>query len=867
MAAGCTQEEAAARAALLDVQSYQVFLDLTGDQDLATSRTEIRFRCREPGAATYADLAAATVGRVELNGVSLDPGTTVTAGRVRLDGLAADNVLAVDAQVSCAEDARALTLFRDPSDGTQYLLATCFPTSAPDVFCCFDQPDLPADLTLSVAAPAGWECVAGGEVVARPAPGTAGVWRFATIPAKPYELVLVAGPYLTTSEDEIRGAGEPVRLTVRCRPRLAGEPGLARVSGVVRRAVEYYERLLGVVCPYPKNDIVATPRLGAKAMQVPGMTLISETLVQEAADPGADFGPLVLAHEAAHLWFGGLVDGRWWDDMWLAEGMASYLAPLAGQHALGLDAAWATFSMDDKARACQADQAPGVLPVTSPVRDAGAGMSRPVPITYCKAAAVVRQLAALIGDDALRAGLRDYLTRYGGGAATTAELMDCWARASGRDLDEWAGQWLRTPGLNTLRPELTLGPDGTVASLAVVQEPPPAEMTGEGGPVLRTHRIAAGLYHLDGGRLHRRGQVTAEISGTRTELPGLAGTTAPDAVVLDDSDLTLARIRFDAGSLRALAACTLDLGDPLTEAVCWNAIWDMTTAAELPAAEFITLVTRRLGTGRPGSRPPAGLGELLGHAVTGADYYAPPGQRARLRERLADAALARAGTTPAGSHARRMLTAGYARSADSPGQLGLLRRWLAGQADKEGSLSLEQQESFPLLDVDLKLDLRWAVLRALSRRGLAADGELAAAADADPVAGDRQRATCRALRPEPAAKEAAWVTALAAGTPGVLARAHAEGVWVPGQEGILVSYRDRYFAEALPAAMRRTGRDAVRLARLLYPATLADPATLVASDGAAAGGGLSDPVRQVLLEEGARLRRVIAARELVGAAS
>ncbi|MDR3033370.1 MAG: hypothetical protein LBV78_09730, partial [Kitasatospora sp.] len=191
-----------------------------------------------------------------------------------------------------------------------------------------------------------------------PRPGRLALTADAGEELRPGALVLAAGPYLTTSGEEIRGAGGPVRLTVRCRPRLAGEPGLARVSGVVRRVLGYYERLLGVACPYPKYDVVFAPGLGPGAMQLPGTMLVSEGLLQQAADPGDDFGPLVLAHEVAHLWFGCLVEGRWWDDLWLAEGMASYLAPLAGQDALGLDAVWAGFSMDGKARACQADQAP-----------------------------------------------------------------------------------------------------------------------------------------------------------------------------------------------------------------------------------------------------------------------------------------------------------------------------------------------------------------------------------------------------------------------------------------------------------------------------------------------------------------------------
>jgi aminopeptidase N len=871
---GCTEAEARERAALLDVESYAVFLDLAADPRRVRSRVEIRFRCAEPGAATFADLRASAVSRVTWNGVGLDPGESVSGGRLRLAGLAAANVLVVEAESGYSRGGRGLSQFADPADGGTYTFGYCYPTSAPSVFCCFDQPDLRADLTLTVTAPAGWECAANGAVTSRPAGGSAGMWRFATVPAmKPYELALCAGPYVTAPEPEYRGAGGTVRLSARTRRALAGSAGLGRVGDVVRQALAYYEQMLGVRCPYPKYDVVFVPGLGPTAVSLPGLMLVSETLLRRLADPGDDFGPMVLAHEVAHLWFGCLVEGRWWDDLWLAEALATYLSYTAWEDVLGLDSPWRAFCMREQAAAYRADSLPGTQPVSSPVRDAAEAVARPFGITYAKGASVIRQLAALIGAGALRAGLRDYVTSYGGTATTLGDLVGCWSRASGRDLSGWAEQWLQTPGVNTLRPELTLAADGTVRSLTVVQDPPPAGTRvpahGAGqeppppgarapadgavhdprpaaGP-LRTHQIAIGVYDRDGSRLRRRRVAGAELTGARTLVPELAGAPAPDALVVNDGDLTFAQIRFDDRSLRALLACALDVDDPLTEAVCWNAAWDMTTAAELSVAEFTDLAARRIS----GGRPPAGVAELLEHVRDGADYYAVPARRPGLRRQVAAAALDGARRAQPGSRAQRALAVGFAASAHSESQLGLLRSWLGGASLPDG--------------VDADPELRGQILATLAARGLATDGDLDAFAATDPVGGETQRATCRSLRPDPAAKEAAWAAALADGQSPRLAQAHARGIWAPGQERVLAPYRDRYFAEALPAIDRQEASVARKLARLLYPATFADPATIAATDAALHRDGLGGLLRAVLLEQRAILQQVLTARSAYAA--
>jgi aminopeptidase N len=819
-----TETEAAARAALIDVASYDVFADLTAEP--VRSRTEIRFGCREPGAASFAELTA-TATRAVLNGREL---AGPADGRLALPGLAAQNVLTVEADVADG----TLSRFTDPADDAGYLLFTGYPTQAPGLFCCFDQSDLIATTTLSLVLPAGWDCLTNGPVIARPPAGQAGTWRFGPVSGtRPFDLTIAAGPYVQAWRGEGGTAGA-VRMSIRRRRSLDGSaPGLDRFAGLARQALEYYERMLGVPCPYPAYDIGFVPRLDATAISIPGLMLVNESLLARMADPDDDFVAMVCAHEVAHLWFGCHVGMRWWDDLWQDEAMASYLSYTA------IGDAWAAFCYREKERAYAADALPGRQPVSSPVASAADAMFRPVALTYSKGAAVIRQLAALIGDEALRAGLADFMRRFGGGSAALDDLIGCWSRSSGRDLRGWAREWLRTEGASTLRASVQAGPDGTIGSLVVEQDDP------------RTHRLGIGLYErpLKGG-LRRRRVISAEISGARCEVPVPAGEPVPDAVVLNEGDLTYAEVSFGPGTLDALAEAAMDVGDALTEAVCWNAAWRMVTSGGLAGGDFAGLVTRRLGAGM--RLPPAGLEVLLERAVTAADRYAPDTERAGLLASVAAASLAGASSAAAAGAAgnvhgprQRALAAGFAASASSDEQLEVVRSWLSGETP--AGLVLDG-------------DLRGRLLRTLAARDLATEEDLDALVAADPVGGEQNRVSCRALRPDTAAKAAAWELALAENQDRRTTEAAARGIWVPGQEAVLAGFRDRYFAEAVPALDGREVRTMRRLARALYPATLAEPATLAATEAALERGGLSEGMRLVLQEQEAILRAVLAAR-------
>jgi aminopeptidase N len=855
-----TESEARARAALLTVDSYDVSIDLTVTPML--SRTVIRFRCARPGAASFADLTARVCGGAAvLNGVPLGPPAD---GRLPLDGLAAENILTVEAEIPD----RGLTRFAEPSGGGgDYVRGYAYPTGAPDLFCCFDQLDLPAPLSLSVRVPAGWRCVANGAVAQRPPSWAGGTWRFAPIRLKPLEFIFCAGPLRAVpARPAVALPPLPaarVALTSYARAGLADDAAgyLVRFSEIAAGALQHYDRELGVPCPCPKYEIVALPDVPFRAASVPGLMLVSEDLLARLADPDDDFAVMISAHEVAHLWFGALVGMRWWDDLWLEESLATYLSEWT-------DAGWTSFCYDEKPRALRADELPTTQPVSSPVATMAQALDRPNAITYVKGTAAVRQLAALIGPDTVTRGLTDYLTRFADqGSARLDDLVGCWSRASGRDLAGWADAWLRTAGTPRLAATLTEAPDATIASLTVTQDLP------------RPHRVGVALYDAaEPGRLRHRRTELVELTGAATELSALAGEPLPAAVFVNAGDWALGQVTIDDRSLAALAGAAFDVGDPLTEAACWNAAWHMVLTARLAAADYAALVARRLSNGalsasslsvpsvRPPDHPsadspgssdrrrrsaaavgpltPSAVEALLRRALTCADRYVPRDDWAAVRTVIADAALSTARAPSVPGPLRRALLAGFSASAQTDAHLAIIRAVL----DRDVSI----------VDVSpVDLTLRAALVRALAIRDLAGPADLASLTDADPVAGRPLRITCEAARPDPAAKEAAWTAALDERAPQWLARAHAEGIWIAGQESVLVRYRGRYFGEALPALSARDARGerlARRLADLLFPVTLDEESTMKAVQTAIEGDGLTDRLRTILQTQEAELR-------------
>jgi aminopeptidase N len=509
-----TRAEAQERAALLDVTSYDVTLDLTtGDKTFRTT-TVVRFTCRTPGASTFVDLIASDVHEVVLNGRSLPVHDVVSTGRIALPSLDGDNELRVVADGAYMHTGEGLHRFVDPVDDEVYLYSQFEVADARRVFTCFDQPDLKAPLTLTVTAPAHWTVVA---VSPTPDPEPAGegtaTWRFEPTPRlSPYVQAVVAGPYHVERGSLTSRDGRKVPLGVFCRASLAQYLDADDVLDVARQGFAYFEDLFDLPYPFAKYDQLFVPEFNAGAMENAGAVTITEHYVWRSKVPEAmvERRGLTILHELAHMWFGDLVTMRWWDDLWLNESFAEYASTRCQAEATRWRTAWTTFSSAEKSWAYRQDQLATTHPVVADIRDLEDVEVNFDGITYAKGASVLKQLVHWVGTDAFDEGLRRYFRKNAWGNTTLRDLLAELEATSGRDLEEWARLWLQQAGVTTLRPEIELGPDGAVRSLAVVQDAPPEH------PVLRPHRLVVGGYDLVDGRLQRTRRVELDVAGART---------------------------------------------------------------------------------------------------------------------------------------------------------------------------------------------------------------------------------------------------------------------------------------------------------------------------------------------------------------
>jgi aminopeptidase N len=459
-----TYAEARERSRLIDVLRYRVELDLTGGGDVFGSVTTIRFGCRVPGAASFAELRPARLRRAVLNGRDLDP-AVLAGNRLPLAGLRAANELRVEADMPYSRTGAGLHRFTDPADGRTYLALQGGLDNAQRVFAAFDQPDLKAPFSAAVTAPGSWTVIGNGPARqtngARQAGG--GRWELAaTPPISPYLVTLVAGPYHSIAAEH---HGIPFGLHARQSLARCLERDAPEILAVTRACFDRYREIFAEPFPFGSYHQAFVPELEAGAMENPGCVTFRDEFLFPSAVTRAErqTRAVVIAHEMAHMWFGDLVTMRWWNDVWLSESFAEYLGFRVLAEATAFSGAWAACALDRKVRGYDADQRASTHPVAPDppaVPDTDSALASYDDISYAKGAAALRQLVAWLGWPAFLAGVNDYFARYRFGSATLEDLLGCLGRAAGpagegqagagSGVGEWAASWLRSAGVDTL---------------------------------------------------------------------------------------------------------------------------------------------------------------------------------------------------------------------------------------------------------------------------------------------------------------------------------------------------------------------------------------------------------------------------------
>ncbi|GAB2925580.1 aminopeptidase N [Rhodococcus aerolatus] len=850
-----TRDQARERAALLDVASYSVELDLTdgaGAPSTATfaSTSTVRFAATA-GGRTFVDVVGRSVRRAVLNGTELDVSGYDEEQGLELTDLAADNELVVEAELEYSHTGEGLHRFVDPTDDAVYLYSQFETADAKRMFACFDQPDLKATFDVAVTAPSSWTVLSNAAVATTDAAGDATRHVFATTPVmSTYLVALVAGPYASWTDTYSDSHGD-IPLGLYCRASLAEFMDPERLFAETKQGFGFYHENFGVPYAFGKYDQCFVPEFNAGAMENAGCVTFLEDYVFRSRVTHAQYERRAetVLHEMAHMWFGDLVTMRWWDDLWLNESFATFASVLCQSQVTEYTSAWTTFATVEKSWAYRQDQLPSTHPVAADIPDLQAVEVNFDGITYAKGASVLKQLVAYVGLESFLEGLRAYFREHAFGNAEFSDLLGALEQASGRDLSDWGAQWLRTTGLNTLRPELEVGEDGTYTAVTVVQG---GAAPGEGE--LRTHRLAVGVYADDGsGALVRTHRAELDVTDERTSVDELVGVPAGDLVLVNDEDLTYCSLRLDERSLATLVGRIADIADPLARTLCWSAAWEMTRDAEMRARDFAALVQG--GVGR--ETEIAVVSRLLLQVQTAVASYADPTWAEETgRPELADRLLELARGAEAGSDAQLAFTTSLAGSALADRHLDVLRGLLDGDPAEQG---------LPGLTVDT--DLRWSLVQGLAAHGrIDADGldtpEIDAEVQRDPTsAGRRQGARAAALRPTAESKAHAWEQATVDDDLShTVARAVISGFSGPGQSALLAPYVDRYFDEVAGIWARRSSERAQAVVVGLFPSWSVEQATADRAEEFLAGDHPA-ALRRLVSEGRAGIVRSLAARE------
>ena len=811
-----TRDEARQRAQLLTVDRMEVELDLDRGAQHFGSTTRISFSCSAPGASTFLDLRAVSCERILLNGIPVDA-ATLTDGRLPLADLQAANTVEVTATMAYSRDGQGLHRSTDPADGEDYVYGHLFLDAAPTVFACFDQPDLKAPYSVGVRAPQEWVVIGNGRATQE----SPGQWRLSeTLPLATYFVTVCAGPWVSL-HDEHDGIPLGIHARRSLRPEL--ERHGPQMFEVTRQSFDYFHETFDVRYPFGDYDQVFVPEFNAGAMENPGCVTFRDQMLHRGAATRVQVMQRsnTIAHEMAHMWFGDLVTMRWWDDLWLNESFAEFMAYTATSRATEFTDSWVEFGISRKQWGYAAERAPSTHPVAgSPAPDAQSALENFDGISYAKGASVLRQLIAHIGEDAFNTGVTAYLRSHAQGNGELSEFLAAMEAEHGAPLADWSRAWLETAGADTL----ALDRDGTLTRTV------PREYPAE-----RTHALDVAGF-TDGTETFR--------TDVTLDAPQVSLDEMPDSAVLlpNAGDLTWATVDLDDASLAALPTELPRISDSTARSVLWGAVLTGVFRGSVDprvALDVFTAAWHHETHDALMSRVAAAFGDRIIPTFLTDDVV-------RLAEdRVAGAALMAFQGAEPGSD--RALVAARVLAVTTSDE-DRLRSWVEGRSLPVG---LEGDSDF-----------RWIVLDTMARLGLA-DEALIASVEADDttLSGRLAGLAARAARPGADAKRWAWaeITENRERSNYEL-NALATGFWSSGSTETLRPYAARYVSD-VPRLAAWVGADALdRVATLAFPSRVVEPGTVELVHAAMAGTDLTAGVRRAMGDELSKLEEALASR-------
>ena len=720
---GVSRQLAQARASRISDLHYRISLELAADADILPGREEIGFELQSTGDPMVLDFRDGSIANLTVNGgvASADPvnGHLVIPGRYFVMG---HNRIALDFTSGIATSGSAVTRYVDRDDGAQYIYSLFVPMDASQAFPCFDQPDLKARFHLGITTPDTWTVVsntASASTAAGP-PSFRSTDFEETQPLPTYLFAFAAGPFRVID-------GESVRMLVRQSKFGRATQEAPEVLRIARAGVLHMEQYFDHRFPFGKYDLVLIPGFPFGGMEHAGATFLREESVLFRSVPTAgdkiQRAALVL-HETAHQWFGDLVTMRWFDDLWLKEGFAQYMAYETLATMYPPDEIWKRFYQSFKPAAYAIDTTKGTTPIHQEIANLKDAKSAYGAIVYSKTPGILRQLSFVIGDAAFRDGVRLFLREHAYGNAEWSDLIHAYERASGQPLTAWADAWIKQRGMPQVDAAWSCK-NGAVDRFTLHQ----TDVLGEGHlwPI-RTQV----LLSYDGAPPMR---VAANFSQPGASVSESIGKPCPAWVLANDRDYAYGRFLLDERSLRYVSAHIDSVTDNFQRALLWGGLWDGVRELQMAPAEYIRLAVRAL----PAESDEALTQSVLGHVATAFQRYLSDPRQTALAPEL-EAMLEHRMQDAPDLSLRILYYRAFRSVATTPAALARLKSILAGQSGVPG--------------LEIKSLDRWTMITALlAHADPDAAALLRAEQERDPSGDGRKYAyVAGAARPEAAVK-------------------------------------------------------------------------------------------------------------------
>lgn len=574
-----TLEQAQLRARQVDQVSYKLFFELSDTKLQYHGESQISFQWKGSDKPLRVDFFKGQVLQLRVNNkiilpVDYDGHAIMVPAANMQPGI---NTLTVSYIKDFNREGSGLYRYKDSEDGRVYLYTDFEPFDANQAFPCLDQPDLKATYQLQVLAPQDWTVISSvRESIVESRPHKMKHWQFPESPRfSTYIWSLHAGPY---KKWENRNFRYPLRLFAR--QSLAKYVKVKDWMTVTQQGFDYFDEYFKYPYPYKKYDQVLVPDFNSGAMENVAAVTFSERFVKRGKKTQSERLNLanVILHEMAHMWFGNLVTMKWWNDLWLNESFATFMASMALRDTEFSSLRWLDFH-GEKSWAYWEDQQPTTHPIEANIPNTQVAMTVFDGITYGKGAAMMKQLNYLLDEDKFRDGLRVYFKKHAVSNTELADFMAALEQGAGRSLQNWKRQWLQTANVNTLVAEKVCQ-QGLLKAIKITQSAPAQY------PTLREHALEVAVLTLKGKTAQVLSRQKVFIDGTQKTISQPDIACQELIVAANFGDHAYVKINVAEMDQEVLTRSLHKIQNPLLRRQLWGSVWNSVRDGEIGVKSY-----------------------------------------------------------------------------------------------------------------------------------------------------------------------------------------------------------------------------------------------------------------------------------------